>query len=1058
MIQFPQNPNLNQVFTISGSSWIWNGQSWSYVENNPELKRLAFFDSLSTDDIIGLRSELDAKQRVGNYSLSGHTHTASQISDSTAAGRILLTGSNALAQRTSLGLGTIATLASGLFYPASNPSGYTVSGHGHQISDISSLRDILNSAAYITGDQSLSGIKNFYSRPTINGTGILLSGEAAKLPTTLLYSTGDQNISGIFTSYLKDGQVKIELGLSNYVQVANNESFPITKGQVVYLIGGGNDEIASVKLACSTGDATSSNTIGILSHNLMPGETGYAINRGLITGISLNSFNNGDRIYLGPVHGSITNQKLLPPSHLVSLGFVEKAGTGQDQGIAYIKIEDGYQLDDLHDVMVAGAVSGSLLVNDGPLWRSKSPLDLKLIKNDNGCSSVRTLTQAEYDGLPYPEPYADTLYIISDVQGSQFTGVLSVAGKQGIVTLNASDVNGLGTAATLPSGFFYPASNPSGFITGAIDAALFYPRSNPSGYITGNLSNYSLTGHTHTVSQISDASAAGRLLLTGTDATSQRASLGLGTIATLASGLFYPASNPSGYITGNLSNYSLTGHTHAASQISDASAAGRLLLTGTDATSQRASLGLGTIATLASGLFYPASNPSGFITGNLSMSSYSLTGHTHIASQISDSSAAGILLLTGTDAASQRTSLGLGTIATLASGLFYPASNPSGFITLSSTNPNTVNITGDQNISGIKNFYSRPTVNGVSVLLSGEVQNNTVISGLLYSSQVNVKNNNGSTIYKGQPVYISGAAGANILVALASNASEGKSSKTLGLIFQDSLLQNASGTVITDGILQKIDTSLASAEGDPIWLGPTGNLIYGLANKPVAPNHLVYLGVVMRKHAINGEIFVKVQNGYELDELHNVNVTGSVSGDFLFNDGNIWRGITPSISNVSGLSAELSNKVINSNGCSSIRTLTQAEYNGLVSPEPYSDTLYIISDGNGYAAESYKNIPSISNGQLNLNLTQSKFFYVNLNQNITGFNLNSLIASGAVTSFDLQLESDGNGRTVTWFSGVRWNNSTPPTLSTNAGKVDTFSFMTHDAGQRWFASIKGQNQ
>ena len=51
---------------------------------------------------------------------------------------------------------------------------------------------------YNTGDQNISGIKNFYSRPTVNGTGVLLSGEAANitLPNTIVYTTGNQIISG----------------------------------------------------------------------------------------------------------------------------------------------------------------------------------------------------------------------------------------------------------------------------------------------------------------------------------------------------------------------------------------------------------------------------------------------------------------------------------------------------------------------------------------------------------------------------------------------------------------------------------------------------------------------------------------------------------------------------------------------------------------------------------------------------------------------------------------------------------------------------------------------
>ena len=52
---------------------------------------------------------------------------------------------------------------------------------------------------YNTGNQNISGVKNFYSRPTVNGTGVLLSGEAANLPTTIVYTTGNQTISGTKT-------------------------------------------------------------------------------------------------------------------------------------------------------------------------------------------------------------------------------------------------------------------------------------------------------------------------------------------------------------------------------------------------------------------------------------------------------------------------------------------------------------------------------------------------------------------------------------------------------------------------------------------------------------------------------------------------------------------------------------------------------------------------------------------------------------------------------------------------------------------------------------------
>lgn len=224
-----------------------------------------------------------------------------------------------------------------------------------------------------------------------------------------------------------------------------------------------------------------------------------------------------------------------------------------------------------------------------------------------------------------------------------------------------------------------------------------------------------------------------------------------------------------------------------------------------------------------------------------------------------------------------------------------------------------VSLSGNQTIDDNKNFLNRPTVNGTGVALQGEFQNNTIISGVVYSAQVNVKNDHTGILYKGQPVYIKGASGGNILVGPASNTGEATSSKTLGLIYQDSLAVNASGTVITDGLLSSFDVGSASA-GDPIWLGPTGNLIYGLTNKPAAPNHLVYLGVVTRTNN-NGEVFVKVQNGFELDELHDVGVKNSSAGQVLFKDAtNQWIGKNLEISNVSGLQSSLDDKLSLSGG------------------------------------------------------------------------------------------------------------------------------------------------
>jgi hypothetical protein len=142
-------------------------------------------------------------------------------------------------------------------------------------------------------------------------------------------------------------------------------------------------------------------------------------------------------------------------------------------------------------------------------------------------------------------------------------------------------------------------------------------------------------------------------------------------------------------------------------------------------------------------------------------------------------------------------------------------------------------------------------------------------------------------ITAGQAVYISGASGANKIITLAQANTEATSSKTIGLALQN-LATNGFGYVVSEGDVTGLTINLGSghgvSEGDPIWLSPTtpGGLIFGLANKPSAPNHLVFLGYVTR---INGntltEIFVKVQNGFELGELHNVAINGVANGQIL---------------------------------------------------------------------------------------------------------------------------------------------------------------------------------
>lgn len=136
----------------------------------------------------------------------------------------------------------------------------------------------------------------------------------------------------------------------------------------------------------------------------------------------------------------------------------------------------------------------------------------------------------------------------------------------------------------------------------------------------------------------------------------------------------------------------------------------------------------------------------------------------------------------------------------------------------------------------------------------------------------------GENMSIGTPVYVGVDlnSGTNMTVYKASNALESKSSKTMGLIASGGVT-NDLVQVVTEGLLTGINTSTAT-KGDPVWLGVDGALLFGLSNKPVAPAHMVFLGVVTRVQSQNGEIFVKVQNGFEMGEFHNY-AEGSVQNN-----------------------------------------------------------------------------------------------------------------------------------------------------------------------------------
>jgi len=152
-----------------------------------------------------------------------------------------------------------------------------------------------------------------------------------------------------------------------------------------------------------------------------------------------------------------------------------------------------------------------------------------------------------------------------------------------------------------------------------------------------------------------------------------------------------------------------------------------------------------------------------------------------------------------------------------------------------------------------------------------------------------VNNKTGAPLLKGDVVYLAGSQGNRITVAKGLAVSDAFSANTFGVV-AESIADNQSGFIITEGLITGLNTS-ALTEDSAVYLSPTvaGALT---STKPQAPQHTVYIGVCVKSNNGSGELFVKIRNGQELDELHDVRISSPVNKASLYYTNGLWRDTT----------------------------------------------------------------------------------------------------------------------------------------------------------------------
>jgi hypothetical protein len=193
----------------------------------------------------------------------------------------------------------------------------------------------------------------------INANSIGLDTTPATVPSTvgtMFWDTGNKA-----PSVLLENGVELQLGQENVVLVYNNSASTITNGSVV-AVNGAQGQRPAVVLADADTEPLSAGTLGIATENIAAGAEGFVTTFGVIRGIDTSAFTSGAPIYLSSTAGQFTATRPSAPAHTVFLGWIIKVNASS--GEVFVNISNGWELDELHNVLISSPTGGNLLAYD----------------------------------------------------------------------------------------------------------------------------------------------------------------------------------------------------------------------------------------------------------------------------------------------------------------------------------------------------------------------------------------------------------------------------------------------------------------------------------------------------------------------------------------------------------------------------------------------------------------------------------------------------------------------------------------------------------------------
>ena len=207
-------------------------------------------------------------------------------------------------------------------------------------------------------------------------------------PTNVPTAVGSivwNDTAGTLDLKLKGGAVTLQIGQETVARIVNKTATNITLQEANYQavrVTGAQGQRPKVDLAQANNDLNSTTTLGLVTETILNNAEGFITTSGQVQGINTTgslqgeTWVDGDILYLsGTVAGRITNIKPIAPIHTVIIGFVEYAHI--TQGKIFVKVDNGYELDELHNVSAVAPSNNEVLAYDTAtsLWKPKTVLN-----------------------------------------------------------------------------------------------------------------------------------------------------------------------------------------------------------------------------------------------------------------------------------------------------------------------------------------------------------------------------------------------------------------------------------------------------------------------------------------------------------------------------------------------------------------------------------------------------------------------------------------------------------------------------------------------------------